>query len=59
MTDELIDEEFDEVTNQEQQQFTREYKIEQATSLADWVRDDEDAVKLFDEIENYYKGYNK
>ena len=59
MTDELIDEEFDEVTNQEQQQFTREYKIEQATSLADWVRDDEDAVKLFDEIENYYKGYDK
>ena len=59
MSDELIDEEFDEVTNQEQQQFTREYKIEQATSLADWVRDDEDAVKLFDEIENYYKGYNK
>jgi len=59
MTDELIDEEFDEVTNQEQQQFTREYKIEQATSLADWVRDDEDAVKLFDDIENYYKGYDK
>ena len=59
MSDELIDEEFDEITNQEQQQFTREYKIEQATSLADWVRDDEDAVKLFDEIENYYKGYNK
>jgi len=59
MSDELIDEEFDEVTNQEQQQFTREYKIEQATSLADWVRDDEDAVKLFDDIENYYKGYDK
>ena len=59
MSDELIDEEFDEVTNQEQRQFTKEYKIKEATSLADWLRDDDEAVKLFDDIENYYKGYNK
>ena len=59
MSDELIDEEFDEVTSQEQHQFTKEYKIKEATSLADWLRDDDEAVKLFDAMQNYYKGYNK
>ena len=59
MSDELIDKEFDEVTNQEQHQFSREYKIKQATHLAEWLRDDDEAVKLFDDIENYYKGYDK
>jgi len=55
----IIDEEFDEVTPEEQHQFSREYKIKQATSVADWLRDGDEAVKLFDDIENYYKGYDK
>jgi hypothetical protein len=60
MSESIIDKEFDEVTDQEQHQFTREYKIKTATSIADWLRDDDEGVKLFNELQYYHKkGFKK
>ena len=55
MSRKVIDTEFDELTEQEEHQFNRAYKIKTATSIAGWLKDDDEGVKLFDELQHYHK----
>jgi len=53
--DDILDENFDKLNDKEQEHFTKEYKIKTVSSVADWLEDEEEGLKLFDEMQRYYK----